>query len=81
LVDLTGASIDLLGAPVVDRLPGQGGDLASEAPAVEPDQGREPLTGRRETRAGERLEPGGDPRLDSVDERAVEVEQDRGRER
>ena len=76
LVQLARALVDGLGPLVVDGRAGQCGDLAREPLAVEADQRPQPIARRREAGFLERREPRGDPRLDRVDERAVEIEQD-----
>ena len=76
LVDLAGALVDRLGAVLVERLPGERGDLASEPLAVDADERRQAFVRARESRVFERVEPRFDARLDRVDERAIEVEED-----
>ena len=77
-VDLAGRLVDLLGAGLVDRPTGERRDLAGQSPPVEPDHRRQLFVRRREAGLLQRLEPRVDPRPDRVDQRAVEVEQDRG---
>jgi hypothetical protein len=69
-----------LGRVVVERRPGERCDLAGQQPPVDADQRGDALAGGREAGRLERVEPRGDPRLDRVDERTVEVEQDGGRD-
>jgi len=81
LVAFARVAIDRLRPGIVDRLPGQRGDLAGEPLAVEADERRQLCPGGRRARLRERVEPGRDPRLDGVDERAVEIEHERLGER
>ena len=61
--------------------PGERRHLAGEPSTVEPDERGHGFRGCRGAGVGERGQPGRDPRLDGVDERAIEVEHDGAGER
>jgi hypothetical protein len=78
-VDLARSAIDLLCACVIDRPACRFGNQSSQPLAVRADQ---PGDSRAICRYAELLEgaqPGSDARLDSVDERSVEIEDESAR--